>query len=56
MLSFAESFVFGCFLVGVVREGLAFFSQLAALPSPLRRWMGLPSNYLAWVPSRVVCS
>jgi hypothetical protein len=43
-LSFADSFVFGGFLGGVVSEGLAFFSQPAALPSLLRRWMGLPSN------------
>jgi hypothetical protein len=43
-LSLVESFVFMGFLGGVVSEGLAFFSRLAALPSLLRRRMGLPSN------------
>jgi hypothetical protein len=43
-LSLAESFVFGGFLGGIVREGLAFFSQPAVQPSLLHRWMGLPSN------------
>jgi hypothetical protein len=43
-LSFANSVIFEGLLGGVVREGLAFFSPPVALPSPLRRWMGLPSN------------
>jgi hypothetical protein len=35
-LSFADSFIFEGLLGGVVHEGLALFSQLAALPSLLR--------------------
>jgi hypothetical protein len=42
-LSFADSFIFEGLLGGIVREGL-YFSPLAALPSLLRQWMGLPSN------------
>jgi hypothetical protein len=40
----------GCYL-----RGPCPFSRLVVLPSPLRRRMGLPSNLLSWVPTRVVC-
>jgi hypothetical protein len=43
-LSLAECVVFAGFLVGVVCEGLAFFSRLVVLPSLLCRRMGLPSS------------
>jgi hypothetical protein len=43
-MSFADSVIFESLLGSVVREGLAFFSPPVALPSPLHRWMGQPSN------------
>jgi hypothetical protein len=41
---------------GRCRRGPCLSFPPAVLPSPRRQWMGQPSNWLSWGPSRVVFS